>query len=94
MEKKTNKNIKGMIGDAATRAKDIAANANNMALYGTERVVSQSLEMTSQWQNVADLAIKGGLKLASNQQNLVFDILNEVKADFKAVNKRVKDLVA
>lgn len=94
MEKKTNKNIKGLIGDAATRVKDIAANANNVALYGTEKVITDSLEMTSKWQSVADLAIKGGLKLASNQQNLIFDILEEVKADMKASNKRLRDLVA
>lgn len=83
-----------MIGDAATRVKDIAANANNVALYGTEKVITDSIEITSKWQGVADLAIKGGLKLASNQQNLIFDILEEVKADMKASNKRLRDLVA
>ena len=94
MEKKTNKNIKGLFSNAAEKAKGFAKNANSMALNGTEKVVTDSLEMTAQWQNVADLAIKGGLKLAANQQNLVFDILNEVKADFKAGNKRLRDLVA
>ncbi|MEL7147847.1 MAG: hypothetical protein AAFO69_15850 [Bacteroidota bacterium] len=94
MEKKTNKNIKGMLNDAATRVKDIAGNANNMALYGTEKVVTQSLEMTGQWQNVADQAIKGGLRLAANQQSMVFDILDVVKSDLKATNKRLRDLVS
>ena len=94
MEKKTNKDIKGLIGNTVAKTKDFAKNANNIALSGTEKVITQSLEITTQWQNVADLAIKGGLKLASNQQNLVFDILEEVKADFKAGKKRLSKLVA
>jgi uncharacterized protein YecA (UPF0149 family) len=94
MEKKTNKNTKGLFGSVAAKAKDFAKNANSLALEGTEKAISDSLEITSQWQNVADLAIKGSLKLASNQQNMVFDILEEVKADMKASNKRLRDLVA
>ncbi|MEL6557744.1 MAG: hypothetical protein AAFQ94_06130 [Bacteroidota bacterium] len=101
MEKKTNKDTKGLLSSVTSKAKDIAENAkgfaqnaNALAMSGTEKVVSDSLEITSQWQNVAELAIKGGLKLASNQQNLVFDILDEVKADIKEGNKRLKNLVA
>ena len=94
MEKKTNKDTKGLLSSVAGKAKDFAKNANSRALNGTEKAISDSIEITAQWQNVADLAIKGGLKLASKQQNLVFDILEEVKADMKAANKRLSNLVA
>lgn len=101
MEKKTNKDTKGLLNSVASKAKDLAdnakgfaKNANALAMSGTEKVVSDSLEITAQWQNVAELAIKGGLKLASNQQNLVFDILDEVKSDIREGNKRLKNLVA
>lgn len=94
MEKKTNKDTKGLFTSVASKAKSFAKNANALALSGTEKVVSDSLDITAQWQNVAELAIKGGLKLATNQQSLVFDILDEVKADIKAGNKRLKNLVA
>lgn len=92
MENKTNKETKGLIGNMVAKAKDFALTANDKALNKTEEVVTQSLEVASQWQGVAELAIKGGLKLASNQQNLVFDILNEVKADLSEGKKRLTKL--
>ena len=94
MENKTNKETKGLIGNTLDKAKDFARNANDIALDKTEKVVTGSLEIASQWQGVAELAIKGGLKLAANQQNLVFDILNEVKTDLKEGKKRFSKLVA
>lgn len=92
MEKKTNKETKGLFGNTVSKAKDFVLNANDNALNTTEKVVTQSLEITSQWQSVAEMAIKGGLKLASNQQNLIFDILGEVKADLSEGKKRLSKL--
>lgn len=92
MEKKTNKETKGLLGNMVAKAKDFALTANDRALNSTEKAVNQSLEITAQWQGVAEMAIKGGLKLASNQQNLVFDILNEVKADLREGKKRLNKL--
>lgn len=92
MEKKTNKETKGLFGNVVAKAKDFALNANDRALNSTEKAVNQSLEITAQWQGVAEMAIKVGLKLASNQQNLVFDILNEVKADLREGKKRLNKL--
>ena len=94
MEKNTAKKSTGYIRNVVSKAKDFALNANDLALNKTEKVITQSLEATSQWQGVAEKAIKGGLKLASNQQELVFDVLNEVKADLKEGKKRLSKLVA
>ncbi len=93
MEKNTDKKSKGFIDNVVGKTKEFALNANEKALTKTEEVVNQSLDMAAQWQSVADKAIKGGLKLASNQQDLVFDILNEVKADLKEGKKRFSALL-
>ncbi|NKI31507.1 hypothetical protein [Croceivirga thetidis] len=92
--KKVNKNKKGIFANYAKKTKDMALNANQVALTKTEEFVSTSIEITEQWQGVADKAVKGGLKLAAKQQELVFDILNEIKGDFKEGQKRFKKLVA
>lgn len=92
--KSTKKNAKGLIGKAMAKTKEMALKANDTALTRTEELVTTSLEITAQWQNVADKALKGGLKLAANQQDLVFDILNEVKNDLKIGKKKFSKLVA
>ena len=94
MENKTDKASEGLLSNVAAKTKKFVLNANDIALNKTEEVVNQSLEIASQWQSVAELAIKGGLKLSANQQALVFDILNEVKADLKEGKKRFGKLVA
>ena len=73
---KTKKQSKGLISNVVEKTKNFALNANDIALNKTEKVVSQSLEITAQWQGVAEKAIKGGLKLSSNQQDIVFEMLN------------------
>ncbi|GEQ86973.1 hypothetical protein ULMS_24810 [Patiriisocius marinistellae] len=95
MKKKVNvKNAKGMISKAMNTSKTAVTKANDFALNTTEVVVTGSLEATAQWQTVADNAIKGGLKLAKNQQDLVFDVLNEIKSQVKESKKRFSKLVA
>lgn len=94
MKKITIKKVKGMLSTRVATSKKLASKANVYALNTTERVVTESLEMTSQWQQVADKALKGGLKLAANQQDLVFDILTEIKGNVKKGKKRFSKLVA
>lgn len=94
MKKITIKKVKGMLSTGVATSKKLASKANVYALNTTERVVTESLEMTSQWQQVADKALKGGLKLAANQQDLVFDILTEIKGNVKKGKKRFSKLVA
>ncbi|MEM9361194.1 MAG: hypothetical protein AAGA43_01110 [Bacteroidota bacterium] len=91
---KSNKKSKGIISSAMAKTKDMALKANETALVKTEEVVTTSLEITAQWQAVADKALKGGLKLAAKQQDLIFDILNEVKGDLKIGRKKFNKLVA
>lgn len=91
---KTSKQAKGFITKALSKSKDFALNSNDLALAKTEKIVTNSLEVASQWQKVAEMALKGGLKLSANQQDLVFDILNEVKSDLKEGKKKFSKLVA
>ena len=91
---KTSKKAKGFITNTLSKSKDFVLNSNELALAKTEKIVTNSLEIASQWQKVAEMAVKGGLKLTSNQQNLVFDILNEVKSDLKEGKKKFSKLVA
>ncbi|MEM0933313.1 MAG: hypothetical protein AAGJ12_12675 [Bacteroidota bacterium] len=91
---KSNKKSKGIVSTAMTRTKDSVLKANETALARTEEFVTTSLEITAQWQTVADKALKGGLKLAAKQQDLIFDILNEVKSDLKISRKKFNKLVA
>lgn len=90
----TKKNSKGIFGTTLAKTKEMALNANDFALAKTENVVTTSLEVTAQWQTVADKALKGGFKLAANQQDLVFDLLNEVKDHVKLGRKKFNKLVA
>lgn len=77
------KNMNGLVSTIMANTKKMAINANDFALAKTETVIVSSLEVTAQWQTVADKALKGGLKLADNQQDLVFDFLNEIKGHVK-----------
>ncbi len=91
---RTSKKAKGYISKAMSKSKNLALNTNMKALAKTEEVVTDSLEIVSQWQSVAEKAIKSGLKLSAGQQELVFDILNEIKSDFKEGKKKFNKLVA
>ncbi len=95
MKKNTKKVApKGIINKALQTTKKAVANANDFALTTTETVVTEGIEITAQWQTVTETAIKGGLKLASNQQDLVFDVLTSVKKQYKDGKKRFTKLVA
>lgn len=92
--KSTKQNTKGLVRKVMNNSKEFVAKANDKALEKTEEAVTTTLEVATQWQNVAEKAIKGGLKLAANQQDIVFDILNEVKDHAKEGKKRWSKLVA
>jgi glycine cleavage system regulatory protein len=95
MKKNTKKVApKGIINKAVKTTKSVVGNANEYALNTTETVVNGGIEITAQWQTVTEKAIKGGLKLASAQQDLIFDALTSVKKQYKDGKKRVAKLVA
>ena len=72
--------------------KSTAKNLNNFAFETTEVVVDEIITKSAQWQKVADKAIKAGLKLSANQQDLTFKTLETVKGQMKVSSKRFKGL--
>ena len=88
MKKLNIKSAKKAFNKATKRTKKMVLGANDTALYVVENVVTETIDMTAQWQKVTDKALKGGLKLAANQQDLIFDALNEVKNQIKAGKKK------
>ena len=69
-------------------------NSNEFALKTTEGFVNESLIATEKWQKVAQKAIDGGFKLASNQQDLVFQSLIAMKGQYSHGKKKVVKLFA
>ena len=63
-------------------AKKIVKTANNVALDITEDIVEGTLARGTEWQNVAEKSVKGGLKLAAKQQDMFFDTLDMFKGEF------------
>lgn len=72
--------------------KDIAAKANKYAAQTAEELVDGAIKSGEQWTNITSKAIKGGLKLASKQQDIVFTTLENVKEQLVASTKRTKKL--
>ena len=70
------------------RVKDMSKEINDFALETTEDIVTGAISRTEQWQNIASKAIDGGLKLAANQQEIVFDTLESIKGQLAHSRKR------
>lgn len=93
--KKTKKvALKTRVNTAFNATKKAIKNTNEFALSTTEGFVTESLIVAEQWQNVTKNAINGGFKLASGQQDLMFEALKAVKGQFTHGKKRVKKLFA
>jgi len=91
-KKITDININDQINKGVSQVKEAAKNANDFVYDTSEEVVDFSIKRGAEWQNVADKAIKGGLKLAANQQDLVFDTLEVLKGQIKQSSKRFSSL--
>lgn len=70
-------------------AKSSAKKANEIALNTTEEVVIETINIASQWQKITEKAVKGGIQLLDNQQNLVFDVLESYKKHFVNGKKKL-----
>lgn len=77
-----------VVKNVKTRTK----NVNDFMLDNTEDLVNEAIVRGEQWQNVAAKAVKGGLKLAANQQDIMFDTLETIKGQFKNTRTRIKDI--
>lgn len=86
--------------DKATFTKKVAevkakANeVNDFALKTTEELVTEGIEMASQWQKVTETALKGGVKLLDNQQDLIFSALEAYKKHFVKGKDRLRKVFA
>lgn len=69
-------------------AKKIVRNANDAALDITEDIVEGTLARGPEWQNIAEKSVKGGLKLAAKQQDILFDSLEMIKGEYVRNRKR------
>lgn len=93
MAKKTNnKDFAKTMDKRFEQVKNVASDANKFVYETADEIVDGAVKRGEEWQGVAEKAIKGGLKLASNQQDLVFDTLEVVKGQFKAGTKRFRAL--
>ena len=87
-------NLTEKVNKAIETVKTTATKANDYALYTTEDIVTETISIASQWQKVTEKALKGGVKLLENQQNLVFDTLEIYKNHFVKGKKRFSKLFA
>ena len=85
---------KKMVVKAINKTKSTLKSANGYALNTTEEVVSEGILVAEQWQKVAKKALKGGLSLATTQQDIVFDALTGIKKHVILSKKRLNKLTA
>ncbi len=85
---------KKLVIKALDKTKSTLKSANGYALNTTEEVVTEGIVVAEQWQTVANKAIKDSLKLASTQQDIVFDALTGVKKHVILSKKRFTKLIA
>jgi type IV secretory pathway VirD2 relaxase len=87
-------NFTEKVNNVVETAKTSVKTANDYALNTTEDLVTETITIASQWQNVTSKALKGSVKLLENQQNLVFDALETYKNHFVKGKKRFTQIFA
>lgn len=92
MATKNNKTVTTVFNKTVETVKTTATKANDFALKSTEKVVVETLNVAGQWQGVTAKAVKGGLKLAATQQDIMFDTLEAAKGHAIKGFKRSKAL--
>jgi len=91
--KKSNKNNEtNYVESALLVAKTVASEVTDATYKTTKSMAEGTIERSEQWHKVAEKAVEGGFKLATNQQKLVFDTLETVKADVMKNKDRIKAL--
>ena len=88
------KKISAKVNTALDTAKKSLNKANDYALNTTEDVVTETITMASQWQKVTEKALKGGVKLLANQQDLVFNTLEMFKSQLLDGKKKIRKVFA
>lgn len=72
--------------------KEKAKNINDFVLETSDDMIDVAIKRGAEWQKVGDKAIKGGLKLAANQQDIFFNTLEMFKSQLMEGNKRFRGL--
>ncbi len=95
MSKKVNKKtVINRVNNAIDTTKKAASKTNDFALNTTEEVVLGTINVAGEWQKVQDKALKGGLKLMANQQDLMFNALEMLKGQLLQGKKRMNKIFA
>ena len=68
-------------------------NINAFVLETSEQLIDAAIEKGMQWQEVSEKAIKGGLKLADNQQDIAFKALEMIKGSVIRGSRRFKSVL-
>ena len=92
MATKSKKNTKVSLNKTVKTVKEMATKTNDFALKSTEEVVTEMINVATKWQNVTSKAVKGGLKVADAQQNMVFETLETAKGQLLNGFKKSKAL--
>lgn len=87
-------NVKVKFYTAIDTAKNSAKKANDYALNTTEEVVLETITVATEWQKVSEKALKGGVKLMANQQDLVFNTLEMFKFQLLDGKKKLSKIFA
>lgn len=94
MTTKTKKNTENLTAEKVyNQAKETVTKVNDFVLDTSADAIDNMIERGEQWQGVADKAIKGGFKLASKNQDLMFSTLESLKSQFVTGRKRFSKLV-
>ena len=92
MTTKNKKIVSKSIFKTVDTVKNTATMVNAFALKSTEKVVSEAITTAEQWQGVTAKAVKGGLKVAATQQDIMFDTLETAKGQILKGFNRTKVL--
>ena len=86
--------VTNTINNAVNATKSSIKKANNFALNTTEDVVLETITIATNWQKVTEKALKGGVKLMENQQDLMFDTLDTLKVQLLDGKKKLSKFFA
>ncbi|MEM9820952.1 MAG: hypothetical protein AAF985_07760 [Bacteroidota bacterium] len=92
------KNVKEAIGKmnqtiTLDNIKETAKTVNNYTLKTADELVDGAIQNGEKWQSITNKAVKGGLKLAAKQQDIMFSTLETVKDQLADSALRFKKLL-
>jgi len=82
------------VNKGLNKIKKTAKKANAYSLEVADGMVEAALENGKDWQVVTSKAVKGGLKLADKQQDIMFDTLEIMKGQMAKGIKRFSKLLS